>query len=91
MMNEMIVMWFIVMNDLFVVEYYIGDNLVESVLLVFGSIVYFFENLNGLQYLYRVVLINLRLGVKYFYNVRGEKRDSFSDQFSFIIFEFNGK
>lgn len=48
MMNEMIVMWFIVRNDLFVVEYYIGDNLVESVLLVFGSIVYFFENLNGL-------------------------------------------
>lgn len=48
MMNDMIVMWFIVMNDLFVVEYYIGDNLVESVLLVFGSIVYFFENLNGL-------------------------------------------
>lgn len=48
MMNDMIVMWFIVRNDLFVVEYYIGDNLVESVLLVFGSIVYFFENLNGL-------------------------------------------
>lgn len=44
----MIVMWFIVRNDLFVVEYYIGDNLVDSVLLVFGSIVYFFENLNGL-------------------------------------------
>lgn len=44
----MIVMWFIVRNDFFVVEYYIGDNLVESVLLVFGSIVYFFENLNGL-------------------------------------------
>lgn len=91
MMNDMIVMWFIVRNDLFVVEYYIGDNLVESVLLVFGSIVYFFENLNGLQYLYRVMLINLRLVVKYFYNVRGEKCDLFSDQFSFIIFEFNGK
>lgn len=89
--NDMIVMWSTVMNDSSVVEYHTGDNSVDSVSSASGSTVYFPENSNGLQYLHRVMLTNLRPGVKYFYNVRGEKRDSLSDQFSFTTPESNGK
>lgn len=89
--NDMIVMWSTVRNDSSVLEYHTGDNSVESVSSASGSTVYFPENSNGLQYLHRVMLTNLRPGVKYFYNVRGEKRDSLSDQFSFTTPESNGK
>lgn len=89
--NEMVVMWSTEHNDSSVVEYHTGDNSDENVKTVRGNTVYFPENANGLQFFHRVLLSKLQPGVKYYYAVRGEKRESISDQFSFITPDSNEK
>ena len=82
--RDIIIMWATRSDDASYVDYHSGDR--QSAITVKGLTVRFeTTNDNGAKYLHRVALVGLVPESKYFYHVRGESKETLSDQFSFTI------
>lgn len=82
--RDMTIMWSTKVYDVSRVEYHNGDRQLAKQ--VDGETQKLeTTNEEGVKYLHRVMLNNLKPQTKYYYHVRGESAETLSDQFSFTV------